>query len=730
MIMSDGKQKKRSADSPFLSLFLVGATLLIASAILCSLWGGANIRQKEATAREYQTLIFEQAAEAWVESANRLLHHLADHAGLNAAIGQDEADPAQIALRINEAVRPQQEEPYFSVSVVSLSRGYLWTDTSHSLDDFDLYVSAHTLRADNSILIYPDLESDRDELVWLMSMSSGQSYRDALVALHFPIARLEERLLRQTGLADARLRLLMPEAPLMRPPGSQQPVQAAAQGIRDAALPDGTTVVPLGDTNMAMAWWQDANTGGLASLPLIVSVISASCVLLLGAAIWLTRRSVRKPLLRLLREYDVEPDPGDSDYGALDRYIRKQHHEINDWQEQFNGFIPDLKLSTFQHLLWGELSEAELTDKVERLKLPLAGELFYIAVATIDEYGHFLNRYSKNDQLTIHHVLRKQAMEIFSGVFTSVTFTPRHGMIAILIGAGKSMAESDRLVRPLADQFREWTRSHYEFTVSVAISRPRRGYSSMSGSYHEASSLLNYKMTFGNDSTIMSGDVWRAAVPKPSYNLLQHCKQIARLVVQGHTAEATDEVDKLLEQLARHPYKSETALGIFAHLLGELEYMLFELQINIHDVFEEHIYDVLYSKSTLAHVRSWLDETVFASIRQYLARQHVSKQKQVAQQVIHQIHDRYDEDLTLQHVADELDISVSQLSRLFKEETGRTFSESLIQYRMQKAAELLENTDMSIKDIADKMRYTNVQNFSRIFKQVVGLPPGEYRKTK
>lgn len=737
MVMTDGKQQAWHSHRPFLRLLLVGAALLIASAAVVSIWSGALLRQRDAEVKEYEVLIFKHTAEAWSDSANRLLHHLADHAGLNEAIREEHIDPARIALDIHEALRPLETEQYFTVSVVSLSRQLLLTDSALTLDDFDALWASHPLRSDSSILVYPDAAAGRDELIWLRAMSSGASYRQALVALHVPVAHLEEYLLRHAGVADMQLRLLEPEesalsagkaAPLSA--GKAAHAGAAGRGQTSAAtaeLPAGAAVLPLADTRMAMAWWSDAGTRGVGSVWLIAVAVSVPAAALLAAAVWLARRRANEPLRRLLREYDVELEQRESELGALARYIRKQHHEIADWQEQFNGFIPDLKLSTFQHLLWGELSEAELVDKVERLKLPLTGDVFYIAVATIDEYGHFLSRYSKNDQLAIHHVLRKQALELYSGALTSVTFTPRHGIVAILIGASKHVQESDRLVRQLADEYREWTRNHYEFTISVAVSRPRRGYSSMSGSYHEASSLLNYKMTFGNDSTIMTGDV-RSAVSKPSHNLLQHCKQIARLVIQGHTGEATGEVDKLLEQLAQQPYKSETALGIFAHLLGELEYMLFELQIHIHDIFEEHIYDVLYAKSTLGHVRIWLDETVFASIRQYLSRQHVSKQKQIAQQVIHQIHDRYDEDLTLQHVADELDVSVSQLSRLFKEETGRTFSESLIQYRMQKAADLLENTDMSIKDISDKMRYTNVQNFSRIFKQVIGLPPGEYRK--
>jgi YesN/AraC family two-component response regulator len=329
--------------------------------------------------------------------------------------------------------------------------------------------------------------------------------------------------------------------------------------------------------------------------------------------------------------------------------------------------------------------------------------------------------------MLIHDTLRKQALDIYGQALNCVTFTPRHGIIAILIGVDKHVDNAEEVVHRLSEIYRDWVRNHFSFTISVAISRSRRGYSSMSLSYQEASSLFNYKMMLGNDVTVSSRNI-QTANRKPNHGLFQNNKQIAHMVIHGNMDEARSHLDQLVKGIPQQAYKSETALGIFSYLLGELEYMLFEMEINIHEIFEEDIYDNLYTMSTLSHVQAWLSETVFTAIRAHLDSQHISRQKRIVQQVNYYIHELYDTDITLQLAADQIGISISRLSRIFKEETGRTFSESLIHYRMKKAAEFLENTDMLIKDIADKMRYTNVQNFSRIFKQIMGVPPGEYRK--
>ncbi|WP_164821506.1 helix-turn-helix domain-containing protein [Paenibacillus koleovorans] len=105
-----------------------------------------------------------------------------------------------------------------------------------------------------------------------------------------------------------------------------------------------------------------------------------------------------------------------------------------------------------------------------------------------------------------------------------------------------------------------------------------------------------------------------------------------------------------------------------------------------------------------------------------------SKQKIWVEQVLAYIHREIEQDVTLQQAADSVRLSVSYLSRVFKEETGTTFSDYVTHYRMGRAKEMLEASDVPLQHIAERLRYSTVQNFSRIFKQTFGVPPGEYRK--
>jgi two-component system response regulator YesN len=74
-----------------------------------------------------------------------------------------------------------------------------------------------------------------------------------------------------------------------------------------------------------------------------------------------------------------------------------------------------------------------------------------------------------------------------------------------------------------------------------------------------------------------------------------------------------------------------------------------------------------------------------------------------------------------------VDISPYYFSKLFKEETGENFIECLTNIRIEKAKQLLQNKEVSIKNICVETGYSDPNYFSRIFKKQVGITPTEYR---
>ena len=85
-------------------------------------------------------------------------------------------------------------------------------------------------------------------------------------------------------------------------------------------------------------------------------------------------------------------------------------------------------------------------------------------------------------------------------------------------------------------------------------------------------------------------------------------------------------------------------------------------------------------------------------------------------------------DLTLQSICNDLAISMSYFSIIFKRYTGETFIEALTKKRMQQSMELLKNTSMKIYEIAEKVGFGDPHYFAVTFKKYTGMTPKEYAK--
>ena len=89
----------------------------------------------------------------------------------------------------------------------------------------------------------------------------------------------------------------------------------------------------------------------------------------------------------------------------------------------------------------------------------------------------------------------------------------------------------------------------------------------------------------------------------------------------------------------------------------------------------------------------------------------------------------YFEQFLLADLAEEYHISASHLSHVFKSITGYAPIEYLMVCRLSAAKSMLSTTDKSIKEIIDLCGFSDESNFSRTFREKVGMTPTEFRKS-
>ena len=94
---------------------------------------------------------------------------------------------------------------------------------------------------------------------------------------------------------------------------------------------------------------------------------------------------------------------------------------------------------------------------------------------------------------------------------------------------------------------------------------------------------------------------------------------------------------------------------------------------------------------------------------------------------IEYIRTHYQEGISLEKTAEILNITPEYLSMLFKREMGMNFSVFLKEFRISHAKRLLKGTDMKIYEVAQECGYSNSNYFTKVFKEVTGISPAEYR---
>ena len=124
-----------------------------------------------------------------------------------------------------------------------------------------------------------------------------------------------------------------------------------------------------------------------------------------------------------------------------------------------------------------------------------------------------------------------------------------------------------------------------------------------------------------------------------------------------------------------------------------------------------------------------VSETPDTSFNQSKSESSDEKVNQYISEAKNYMHQHYHEAITLKDIANELYIHESYFSKLFNQEMGVGFNVYLNEIRIEKAKEQLKYTSKHLKDISNEVGFSSHSYFNRVFKQIVGISPLNFRKT-
>jgi len=104
-----------------------------------------------------------------------------------------------------------------------------------------------------------------------------------------------------------------------------------------------------------------------------------------------------------------------------------------------------------------------------------------------------------------------------------------------------------------------------------------------------------------------------------------------------------------------------------------------------------------------------------------------NNQRSPADRILCYISEHYSEPLSLQQLSARFYLSQNQIIRIVRTKTGYTPHEYLVRFRLAKACELLQYTQMPVSEICHTVGYHNNSHFSAAFRHLYGISPAEYR---
>jgi len=188
-----------------------------------------------------------------------------------------------------------------------------------------------------------------------------------------------------------------------------------------------------------------------------------------------------------------------------------------------------------------------------------------------------------------------------------------------------------------------------------------------------------------------------------------------------------NDVEKIRSFISKHLDGKNVQIRNFAYTyVNILEIMLAEINRSFDDIIEvKEVWKKLVDFESILSLQNFLENLSICVIN--VITPNIYRDDDKIEKVKSFIEKNYQRQISVDEIANNIGFSKRHLQRLFINNEGISIYEYLINYRIEKAKELLSG-DTSIKDVAEKVGYSSSIYFSTVFKDKTGYTPKEYKK--
>ncbi|MBQ9910722.1 MAG: response regulator [Lachnospiraceae bacterium] len=203
-------------------------------------------------------------------------------------------------------------------------------------------------------------------------------------------------------------------------------------------------------------------------------------------------------------------------------------------------------------------------------------------------------------------------------------------------------------------------------------------------------------------------------------------EELIRNILSGKK-EASFEIIDMLFDWMREQHASVDMIRYKAHELLVLILHRAEKDYSLSGDSGEDKTRMLRMFNSELEIRNYLKRTVGELIDE-IGKKETNRVESLVRQVCEHIESNYQRMLTLDDVAEKVNLNKFYLSKSFKKVTGMNFTDYVTEIRMEHAKELLKDPSINVKDIGFFVGYDDSYYFSKVFKSKFGMTPTAYRK--
>lgn len=204
---------------------------------------------------------------------------------------------------------------------------------------------------------------------------------------------------------------------------------------------------------------------------------------------------------------------------------------------------------------------------------------------------------------------------------------------------------------------------------------------------------------------------------------------LIKYVNSNELGKAYDLLKNLLDHSINHSTLSPVNLSNLKHsILTTFKRCLNTSGTTLNQFVKE--YPDLLNEFMEVPVSKFTEKTfaLFELIFNYCNKDKFSLESSTASQIFIYIHKNFDKDISLTDIADEFNLSESYVSKLLKNSLDINFKQYVNTLKVKRAKELLNEGNYKVHEVAAIVGCNNTNTFIRIFKQYIGVSPGEYVK--